>query len=231
MAFNLFAFIQSLVGILHTFVKFLPIGIYSFAYLSSALFKDGRTGLLLLGLIFNDILGYVFKRYFKYENNENCAIFSSKTEGTSLGFLPNAHTEMVSFLSAFFFSDMWNESKLDAIPFTFLLVLLVLTAWSRITIGCKTIRDVLFNLILGGLLGMLYYYLVSNKYQKAKEAVTKITFCDKGYDNYKCNEIRDGLVILKGKDAKEKMNVKNDDPKAKAKSKKDVAYEGWYNTA
>lgn len=225
MAFDLFAFIQSLVGILHTFVKFLPLGIYSFAYLSAALFKDGRAALILLGLIFNDFIGFIFKRYFKVQNNENCAVFSSKTEGTSLGFLPNAHTEMVSFLSAFFFSDMWNESKIDAIPFTFLIVLLVLTAWSRITIGCKTFRDVLFNLVMGGLFGMLYYYLVKGKYNEAKTSETNEQLCDKGYDNYKCNEIKDGMVILKGSDAKQSNNKKN------TKKESNQAYEGWYDSS
>lgn len=229
MAFNLFDFIQSLVGILHTFVKFLPLGIYSFAYLSSALFKDGRTGLLLLGLIFNDIIGYIFKRYFKYEANENCAIFSSKTEGTSLGFLPNAHSEIVSFLSAFFFSDMWNDSKIDPIPFSFLIVLLVLTAWSRLTIGCKTVKDLMFNIIMGGLLGMLYYYMVKGKYQKAKEAVTKSAPCENGFGNYTCNEITDGVVMVKGKEAKTSNNTSTTGNTSNTINKNE--YQGWYDTS
>ena len=34
--------IQSVLGMLHTFIRFIPLGIYSFAYLSAAIFKDTK---------------------------------------------------------------------------------------------------------------------------------------------------------------------------------------------
>ena len=50
--------IQSVLGMLHTFIRFIPLGIYSFAYLSAAIFKDTKGAIILLGLI---ILNCVFK--------------------------------------------------------------------------------------------------------------------------------------------------------------------------
>lgn len=226
MAFNLFNFIKALIALIHTFVKFLPLGIYSFTYLSAALFKDKRTAFILLGLLINDTLGFLLKKYFKFEDNENCAIFSSKTEGTALGILPNAHSEVVAFLSAFFFSDMWKNSKIDPIPFTFLIVLLIVTAWSRITIGCKTFKDVVFNVALGGFFGVLYYYLIHKKYQQAKDEQSENKLCGTGFDNYKCNVITDGMVYVKGTNDSEFMNHKNS-----KNNEKNTAYEGWYDTA
>ena len=38
--------VQTLLGMLHTFVRFIPLGIYSFAYLSAALFKDTKGAII-----------------------------------------------------------------------------------------------------------------------------------------------------------------------------------------
>ena len=195
---------------LHTFVRFIPLGIYSFAYLSAALFKDTKGAIILLGLILNDFVGFAFKRYFKFEPNAQCAIFGNKTGDSRLGFLPNAHTEMVAFLTAFIYSDMWKEYKMDFIPFIFLFLLLLLTMWSRISIGCKTLNDAIFNIIVGSLLGMLYYYFVSDKFSQAKKGMTANQACDMGYNNYKCSEIKDGTVILKHTDKEEREELKEE---------------------
>lgn len=214
--------IQTLLGMLHTFVRFIPLGIYSFAYLSAALFKDTKGAIILLGLILNDFVGFAFKRYFKFEPNAQCAIFGNKTGDSRLGFLPNAHTEMVAFLTAFIYSDMWKEYKMDFIPFIFLFLLLLLTMWSRISIGCKTLNDAIFNIIVGSLLGMLYYYFVSDKFSQAKKGMTANQACDMGYNNYKCSEIKDGTVILKHTEKEEREE--NDNPESKD-------YQGWYDSA
>ena len=55
--------VTSFIEIVHSLIKFLPLGLYFFAYLSAALFKDIRSALLLIGLIFNDIIGYLYKKY------------------------------------------------------------------------------------------------------------------------------------------------------------------------
>lgn len=196
-------------AIIHTFVRFLPLGLYSFAYLSTAVFKDKRGGLLLLGLVINDVIGYLYKRYTKYEPNENCAMFGKKDDASSIGFLPNSHVQYMSFVSAFFYSDMWLKYKLDFIPFFFILFLLIITIWSRISIGCQTFKGVMYNIIFGALVGIVYFYFISRYYRDAVTEMEGQKACDMGYDDYQCNEIMDGTVIIK--DPKERVKKMTDE--------------------
>ena len=48
--------------------------------------------------------------------------------------------------------------------------------------------------------------------------------CDMGYNNYKCNEIKDGTVILKNPKgpARELDDVEEEEPKS---------FQGWYDSA
>ena len=227
MALNIIELLQAVMGVLHTFVRFLPLGLYSFAYLSAALFKDRRGAIILGGLILNDFAGFSFKKYFKFTPNESCAIFGGKPgpPHSTLGFLPNAHTEMISFLTAFIYSNMWDEYNFDLIPFVVLFLLVLVVAWSRVALGCKEVKDVIFNIIVGGILGMLYYYLVKDSYVKAKEEATGIggnKACDLGYNNYKCNEIQNGTVIIKNPQT-EKKKYKEEEETNENK--------GWYDTS
>ena len=120
---NIIELIKQFKAIFHTFIRILPLGLYSFAYLQSAVFKDARGGLILLGLIINDIIGYVYKTYFNFIPNDNCAIFGNVGQNETLGFLPNAHEEVIAFFTAFIFSNMWDEFNFDLIPFVFLTIL------------------------------------------------------------------------------------------------------------
>ena len=191
---------------IHTFVRFLPLGIYSFSYFQTALYKDKRGGILLLGLILNDILGYLYKNYFQYIPKDNCAIFGGKEEGTSLGFLPNAHEEVVAFLTAVIYSNMWDKFQFDFVPFVFLLVLLIVTTWSRNSVGCSEFGDSVFHIVTGAIVGMLFYYFMGKYYMEGEKGALEKEACDLGYNNYKCTEIRDGTVIVKGKKHKNKLN-------------------------
>jgi hypothetical protein len=113
---------------------------------------------------------------------------------------------------------MWAEYKFDFIPFIFLALLLLLTIYSRISIGCKTTNDIVFNVITGALLGMLFYYFTGKYYSSAKKGRLEREVCDLGYNNYRCNEIQDGTVILKNTNTKEPV-----------KSKVNTVYTNYYN--
>ncbi len=132
-------------------------------------------------------------------------MFGSKDAGKALGFLPNTHTEVIAFITAFFYSNMWHKYKFDLIPFVSLFFMVLLTGWSRVSIGCKQVQDVIFNIIVGVMLGMLYYYFTRRHYESSLEEEAKgtdKTVCDLGYDNYKCSEIRDGTVIMRDPEEK-----------------------------
>ena len=137
---NLIEMLNFFIGLLHTFVRFLPLGLYFFTYLSSALYKDLRAAYLLIGLVLNDLIGYVYKKYAKIVPNAACAIFGKVSDKTELGFLPNPHTEIMSFVASFFYTDMYYKERLDTVPFIFVTAMLLLTIWSRVSIGCKKIK-------------------------------------------------------------------------------------------
>ena len=95
---------------LHTFIRFLPLSMYSFTYLSIALYKDLRSAVLLLGLVLNDIVGLLYNKYSKPKIPATCAIFKKpkavdtiekKDDLKKLGILPNPHTEIMMFYLIF----------------------------------------------------------------------------------------------------------------------------------
>lgn len=186
-----------LIGIIHTFVRFLPLGLYFFVYLSSAIFKDLRAAYLFIGLVVNDLIGYLYKKYSNYRPNGPCAIFSTLNDATEPGFLPNPHTEIIAFVSSFFFSDMFYKGSLDTVPFSFLLFMIFLTVWSRLNIGCKTMKEIMFNLVFGSIRGILFYMIISKYYAEAEKGIKEKETCDLGFDNYRCDEIKNGTVIIK----------------------------------
>ena len=63
------------IGLLHTLIRFLPLGIYFFTYFSSAIYKDIRSALLLIGLILNDLIGYLYKQWGEVIPKYNCGVF------------------------------------------------------------------------------------------------------------------------------------------------------------
>lgn len=199
-----------LMGIVHTFVRFLPLGLYFFVYLSSALYKDLRSAYLFIGLVINDLVGYLYKKYTKFRPNGACAIFSKIDDKSEPGFLPNPHTEIMSFVSSFFFTDMFYKGGIDAVPFTFLLFMLFVTVWSRISIGCKKMKDVLFNLIFGAIRGIIFYMIISKYYLEAHRGVIEKETCDLGFDNYRCDEIKNGTVIIKEGSNREEEDINSD---------------------
>ena len=210
-AFNAIAMVSILKSLVHTFVRFLPLGLYSFTYFSIALYKDLRSAILLLGLILNDIIGMLFNKYSKIKPPATCAIFKrpvalneSKDKSTyrQLGILPNPHTEIMGFVTAFFFSDMTAKGTFDMIPGWFLIILTIVTGWSRMAIQCKEFNDVIFNVLRGAIIGILFFYFFKDYYKNAEEGVLEREKCDMGYKNYKCDTIQDGVVIVKKTNSK-----------------------------
>jgi len=209
---SIFSGIEVLKGLIHTFVRTIPLGLYFFTYFALTLFKDLRAGIILLGLILNDIFGYIYKKYSEIQDNSACAMFGNimndgadSTSGASvgeqnanLGFLPNTHIEIITFVAAFFYSDMWVKNTMDWFKFNFLTFMIVITIYSRMAIGCQNkIEKVIFNVIFGLIRGGLYYYFFADYYKSVERGVIERESCDLGYSNYKCETIKDGVVIVK----------------------------------
>ena len=78
--------------------------------------------------------------------------------------------------------------------------MLVLTVWSRISVGCETsYQKIIFNIMFGMIRGSLFFYFFSSQYQNLdvnKSGLEK-TACEKEYSDYTCETIKDGNVIVK----------------------------------
>ena len=66
---NFVDMLNFIIGLIHTLVRFVPLGFYFFTYFSSTIYKDLRSAILLIGLIINDLLGYLIKKYAKIKFN------------------------------------------------------------------------------------------------------------------------------------------------------------------
>jgi hypothetical protein len=220
-------------AMIHTFVRFLPLGFYFFTWLAICLYRDMRAAYLLLGLIVNDVLGKLYNDYAKPIVFTTCAIFKkpkTSTDKVGLGFLPNPHTEIVSFVASFFISNMYAHKKPNYSQLWFLIILIFVTIWSRISVGCKNIKQAIFNVMFGAIRGIVYFLLIRNQYKKAEKGVLEKETCDLGYNNYKCSTIEDGVVIVKNKvdvDKQKAEEAKKEDNKQQ--NGDDPIYNSYYD--
>ena len=66
---------------------------------------------------------------------------------------------------------------------------------------------IIFNLIIGIIWGMVFYYFVKEYYLNAEKGIIEKETCELGYNNYKCAEIKNGTVILKENENNEVINL------------------------
>ena len=184
--------------LLNSFIKLMPIGLYFFTYFSLIIFKDLRAGVLLLGLVLNELFGYAYVKYSNVVRNKECVIFGNAAMDKAFGFINNTHIEIICFVAAFFISDMWYKESMNWFIFNFLLAMIIMTIWSRMSVGCiNDLTSVIFNVLFGFILGGLFYYFFSETYSSAERGQLERETCDLGYSDYQCETIKDGTVIVK----------------------------------
>tara|TARA_E500000178_G_scaffold147081_1_gene146740 strand:+ start:345 stop:1019 length:675 start_codon:yes stop_codon:yes gene_type:complete len=184
--------------LLNSFIKLMPIGLYFFTYFSLIIFKDLRAGVLLLGLVLNELFGYAYVKYSNTVKNKECVLFGNDEMDKAFGFINNTHIEIICFVAAFFVSDMWYKEQMNWFMFNFLLAMIIITIWSRMSVGClNDLTSVIFNVLFGFILGGLFYYFFSDTYSASERGQLERETCDLGYSDYKCETIKDGTVIVK----------------------------------
>ena len=99
---------------------------------------------------------------------------------------PNAEVFGSGYLKI---SDMFNKGKFDNVPGGVLIILTLLTALSRKAIRCKELNAIIFNLLRGAIIGVLFYYFFSDYYKNTEKGFYEKESCDLGYKNYKCDTI------------------------------------------
>ena len=150
--------------IFNTMVKLLPFGLYLSTIIESVLFNDIRGFVVFIGLILNDFLNVAYNYLLEKQDNERCAIVRNMYSEDYL-VLPTTHTEYVSFVGAFLITSMYFKKIFNYGTFMIFIILIGLTMFMRVSIGCKDFIDAFYALLLGLFKGIIYYIIVKDFYE------------------------------------------------------------------
>jgi hypothetical protein len=148
---------------INTLVRLLPIALYAGSAMSGAVFQDFRGLVLFCGFLVNELLGLGYKMVLHGVNNPQCALMYS--EGGTPFVLPSAISQTVGFFAGFFYMDMYYNNTFSPMEFFILTFLILITIYSRINVGCKTLLDAVYCTLIGLLFGVVYYSLVQPYYK------------------------------------------------------------------
>jgi hypothetical protein len=158
---------------INTLVRISPIGLYAGSALSGIVFDDFRGLLLFAGFLGNELLGLGYKMVLRGVSNPQCALTYS--EGGVPFVLPSPISQTVGFFAGFFFMDMYYENAFSALKFFLLIILILITIYSRLNVGCKTLIDAIYCTLIGLLFGVVYYNIIQPYYKAdyLKESITE----------------------------------------------------------
>lgn len=151
--------------LLNTFIKILPIGLYVASLLESLLFNDIRGFFIFLGLILNDALNTGYNYLSSKTDNERCAVIRNMYSKEEFFVLPTTHTEYISFVSAFLMASMYFKQVFNYGVFIIFSLLVGITMYMRVSVGCKDFIDAGYSLFLGIFKGIIYYIIVKDFYE------------------------------------------------------------------
>lgn len=148
---------------INTLVRIIPVGLYAGSAMSGAVFQDFRGLLLFCGFLGNELLGLGYKMVLHGVSNPQCALMYS--EGGTPFVLPSAISQTVGFFAGFFYMDMYYNNTFSAMEFFILTTLMLITIYSRINVGCKTLLDAVYCTLIGLLFGVVYYNIIKDYYK------------------------------------------------------------------
>jgi len=166
---------------INTLVRILPVGLYTGSAMSGAVFQDFRGLILFGGFMFNELIGLGYKFVLRGVTNPQCALTYSE-QGTPF-VLPSPISQTVGFFAGFFFMDMYYNNTFSPFQFFILTFLLLITIYSRLNVGCKTLIDAVYCTLIGLLFGVVYYNLVQ-PYYKADYFSATLTSASKDINNF-----------------------------------------------
>lgn len=150
-------------AITNTLVRVSPLGLYAGSAISGLVFEDFRATLLLLGFIINEAIAYGYKLILQGVYNPQCALMRTEED---YFVLPSSITQTVGFFYGFLLMDMYNQSTFSPWRFFILTVVLIITMFSRINIGCESFLDSIYCAVLGTLLGVGYFNIIKEYYRR-----------------------------------------------------------------
>jgi len=167
--------------VLNTCVRLIPLGLYTGSAMSGAVFQDFRGILLFIGLLGNELISLGYRMILRGVVNPQCALTFS-TEGIPF-VLPSPITQTVGLFVGFFYMDMYYNNTYNPIKFFLLTMILLITIYSRINIGCKTLLDSIYCALIGLLIGVIYYNLIQ-PYYKANYLEQKLITTSEEINNF-----------------------------------------------
>ena len=90
-------------GILNTLIRLSPLSLYMGSIMSSLMFDNKKSNILLLGFVLVEGLSGAFKTITNAVVNPQCALVKSETNNVSL---PSPIPTTIGFMVAFFISNM-----------------------------------------------------------------------------------------------------------------------------
>ena len=165
--------IDTLKMFINTLVRLIPLGLYAGSAMSGSVFQDFRGILLFCGFVGNEIIALGYKMVLRGTTNPQCALTYS--EGGTPFVLPSPISQTVGMFVGFFFMDMYYNNTFNPLQFFLLTSLLLITIYSRMNVGCKTMLDAIYCALIGLLIGVIYYNLVKDYYKAdyLKDDITK----------------------------------------------------------
>ena len=148
---------------INTLVRLEPLGLYTGSLMAGVVFNDFRGLLLFLGFLGNELIGLGYKMVLRGVSNPQCALMYSES-GTPF-VLPSPITQTVGFFAGFFFMDMYYNNTFNPMKFFVLTVIIIITIYSRINVGCKTLLDAIYCSLIGLLSGVIYYSIIKDYYK------------------------------------------------------------------
>lgn len=147
--------------LINTIVKVLPISLYLATLMSSMLFDNKMALVLFFGQLLNDVVGLSYRFILKPKGKIECAFVKV---GDLFYTLPAPYVQIVGFYFSFLVADMYYQDRFSSVKFLGLLMILLITIWSRLDIGCDTMLDVILALTLGCGIGIAYYFAFKDYY-------------------------------------------------------------------
>jgi hypothetical protein len=151
-------------ALINTIIRLVPLSLYSGAIISGLVFDDFRAKLLFFGFVINEMISFGYRLILRGVSNPQCATLTNT--GTDFFVLPSPITQTVGFFVGFMLMHMYSNNTFYPATFFVYMILIVLTVFSRVNIGCKSILEALYCLLLGLILGVGYYSIVKPYYKE-----------------------------------------------------------------
>ncbi len=155
--------------LVHTFVKIMPFALYMATLIESLLFNDVRGFFIFIGLLVNDALNTGYNYLSSKKDRPSCAVVRNIYSKNEYFVLPTTHTEYISFVAAFLMTSMFFKHIFNYGVFVIFSVLVGITMYMRVSVGCKDFLDAGFSLFLGIFKGIIYYLIVKDFYEPQDE--------------------------------------------------------------